>query len=244
MTPLADMVEKMLADGVSEEVIVLAVRAAEQAVSGIVRRQSADVVDEQAERRRQKDRDRAQERRERLRTSADNPQISADAKSALSFLEVSKKREEVEEKKERAKPNSVRRRSGHTLPPEWTPSADHFAQGADLKIERADVLAMAEDMRLWARANEHRAVARKSDWNLTFSAWMRREAPKRRANGQRSRNSGRADESAILAAMARGFGFENGGGEAARPADEEIPRGRVELDLEPAGGGRARKDAA
>jgi hypothetical protein len=52
-------------------------------------------------------------------------------------------------------------------------------------------------------------------------------------HGNGNRNSGRAGEGDILAAMARGFGV--GDGDMAGPADEDIPRGRFELDLEPEG---------
>jgi hypothetical protein len=35
----------------------------------------------------------------------------------------------------------------------------------------------ATEMRLWAEANAHRPVARKVDWNKTFSGWLRRAKP-------------------------------------------------------------------
>jgi hypothetical protein len=81
------------------------------------------------------------------------------------------------EKKERAKRNR-----GICLPATWAPSESHFEEGAALGFGRADVLNQAHDLRLWASANEHRSVARKTDLkglDLSFSAWMRRNAPKR-----------------------------------------------------------------
>lgn len=50
------------------------------------------------------------------------------------------------------------------------------------------------------------------------------------ANGKRSANNSARDD-AIIAGVGRAFGFRNG--EASRPNDADIPRGRHELDLEP-----------
>jgi hypothetical protein len=40
---------------------------------------------------------------------------------------------------------------------------------------RQQIDAKADEMRLWARANGHRAVARKLDWDATFTGWIRRD---------------------------------------------------------------------
>lgn len=155
-SPIADMVEKMLSGGIPPEMIVLAVRTAELATSH---------SDPAAERRRYLDR----ERKRRAAKSGIPPETKT--RSALSFL--SKKELNKESKKEVAKRNR-----GRKLPDDWVPKPKHFDQGRELGFSSADVLGQAEDMRLWARSNEHRAVARKTDWDLTFSGWMRRNKPK------------------------------------------------------------------
>lgn len=66
---------------------------------------------------------------------------------------------------------------GSRIPPEWRPTDSHFTEGYRLGFDRAQVEAFAVDMRLWAEANANRPVARKLDWNKTFSGWMRRQKP-------------------------------------------------------------------
>jgi hypothetical protein len=85
--------------------------------------------------------------------------------SAISFLDSKK------EKKERAA-------TGKALHDDWKPDEKDFEYGKALGLNRREVDGMAEDMRLWARANANRAVGRKADWRSTFHGWMRREAPK------------------------------------------------------------------
>lgn len=71
----------------------------------------------------------------------------------------------------RARP---RRTAGTTLPEDWSPDEALVTYGIDLGFTRAQVMAAAEDMRLWARGNANRAVARKADWRATFQGWLRR----------------------------------------------------------------------
>jgi hypothetical protein len=169
-TPIAKMFREMMAKGVDPEMIALAIETAES-----VSRPVESPVDTAAEKRRAYDRER--KRLERL--SGGSPvDIPVDGDSAISFLgtkEVSK-----EEKKERAKSGR-----GEKLPPDAKPTADHYEQGLALGFGRDWVDHQFEDMRIWARTNEHRAVARKSDWNLTFTGWLRRVAKdaKGRSNG-------------------------------------------------------------
>lgn len=54
-------------------------------------------------------------------------------------------------------------------------------------------------------------------------------------NGQRAHRATRTNEASVVAALVNGLEGRNG--EAPRPADADIPRGRFELDLEPAGDG-------
>lgn len=76
--------------------------------------------------------------------------------------------------------------TGRSLPEDWTPTVADWDYGVDLGLSHIDIRDMAEDMRLWAGANAHRAVARKRNWSMAFKSWMRREAAKRKAHNGRA----------------------------------------------------------
>lgn len=166
------MVAELLAAGAAAETILAAVRGAELAAAA-ARRAGSPVespVDKTAERRRAYDR----ERKRNLRKSGGIPPESpVDTNSATSLRDninnnITKKEE-------------ARRKRGAEIPPDWNPTEKHFEIGAELGLDVNGIRQAAEDMRLWAQANRHRAVARKSDWDLTFTTWLRRTA------GERSR---------------------------------------------------------
>lgn len=75
-------------------------------------------------------------------------------------------------------PSAPRRERGCALPADWQPSAKHFDLASDLGCNERFVWQQAEAMREWAGANRNRAVARKADWDLTFTGWLRRETGK------------------------------------------------------------------
>lgn len=75
------------------------------------------------------------------------------------------------------------RKSGIPLPEDWKPSEGDIATGNSLGHSNGAILNMAEEMRLWARANSNRAVARKADWSATFRGWMRRVKPEVNSGG-------------------------------------------------------------
>lgn len=83
----------------------------------------------------------------------------------------------------------AKRQQGHHLPDDWVPKLHHYREGLELGFQRENVDSQAEDLRLWARSNEHRAVARKSNWDSTFSGWMRRNSQKDDANGSSRKGS-------------------------------------------------------
>lgn len=171
MTPLADMIAEMLARGVPHDLIVTAVRAAEMS-----RNSTGIPVDKTAEKRRAYDRERKAAKKH---STGIPPEIPPERENAL-YLSSSKEVKEDEVKKERKR--------GQKIPPEWQPNVGHFAAGKKLGFTPAGVLEQAEDMRLWAHSNDHRAVARKSDWNLTFLSWLRRNKPKGNGHGNGARN--------------------------------------------------------
>jgi hypothetical protein len=156
-----------VADGIPMGAILLAVRTTEIAVAA-AGKSGGSPVDITAEKRRAYDRDRKAEKRKSGGSPVESP---VDNESALSFLGSNKNSKE--EKKERAG-----RDRGRKLPVDWKPTEKHFEEGGRLGFSRAAVLSENEDMRLWARSNEHRAIARKANWDLTFSAWLRRNRPK------------------------------------------------------------------
>lgn len=160
MTPIAKMFREMMARGVDPEMIALAIETAES-----VARPVESPVDTAAEKRRAYDRERKRLERESGGNSTGSP---PDTESALSSLENNKKNSKEVKKKERAR--------GEKLPPDAKPTAEHYKFGIENAFDRKWVDRMFEDMRLWARSNEHRAVARKSDWDLTFMGWLRRSA--------------------------------------------------------------------
>ena len=109
--------------------------------------------------------------------------------TALSCDSQQRSTEQVR-KKEREEATKVivegrkRRRCGVPLPPEWAPSEKHAAEARALGKSLVWLHEQESDMRLWAISNEHREVARKSNWDTTFSGWMRREAKRGNSNGQ------------------------------------------------------------
>jgi hypothetical protein len=169
MTPIADMVQEMIARGVPADLIVMAVRAAESC-------RVESPVDKTAEKRRAYDR--ARKAKQRLSTG-NPPEIPPDGENALSLTSSQEIQKEKEGKKERKR--------GETIPPDWAPSEAHFLAGRKLGYSDEQILEQAEDMRLWAQSNAHRPVARKSDWDLTFHGWLRRN---RRAKSEQNRRDG------------------------------------------------------
>lgn len=75
---------------------------------------------------------------------------------------------------------------GKKLPRNWQPTDSDRNYGRELHLNDQQIDGLAEDMRLWAGANEHRAVAHKSNWSMAFKGWMRREVQKGKWNGKRN----------------------------------------------------------
>lgn len=166
MTPIADMVEQMVAEGVPMSIILLAVRTAELAMA--TGNSGGIPVDKTAEKRRAYDR----ERKAKTKVSGGiPPEFPPEHKIALSSSSLIETQKE-EEKEESKRP--PKRKSGRSLPADWHPSESHYKIGQKLSRTREHVDREAESMRLWATANSNRAVARKADWDATFTGWLRR----------------------------------------------------------------------
>jgi hypothetical protein len=151
VTPIADMVEEMIARGVDPAAIVMAVRGAERAAKN----STGIPPDSAAEKRRAYDRER--KRKPNVSTGIP-PDSTGIPQSALTL------------KKDKLKSKSRR----IPIPPEWRPSEVHFTKAAEMHIPRSAVEAKAEDMRIWAGSSG----AVKADWDLTFHGFLRRDAAK------------------------------------------------------------------
>lgn len=221
---IAKMVREMIEKGVDPDVIELAVATVEEVMSDRV---SAEIprnsVDAQAEERRRRDRERKRNKRDIPQNSADvcgNPQNSENA--SLS------KEEKKEGKEERG--TSQRNVRGHRLPDDWQPSAGDWTEAlAQIGEQRAR--AEIEKFRdHWKQQPGSKGV--KLDWNAAWRNWIRRAAEYRGGmNGNRPHHqNGRPSGGTFfdgLRSLAEDIARD---GEPPRPADPEIPRGRIEID--------------
>lgn len=70
-------------------------------------------------------------------------------------------------------------------PPDFLPSESHYKAGAKIQIGRAQVDSLCDDMKAWSQVNAHRAVARKSNWELALHQWIKRHGGDRgKPNGK------------------------------------------------------------
>jgi len=173
-TPIADMMAEMLSGGIPPDKILLAIRAVEQIAS------NSRLTDQTATRRRVWDR----ERKRQLRLQRPPDSKSGDSLSSTPMDSEVKK----EKKKER--------KSGNICPPDFHPTEEHYLLGQTLNYTRSRVDSMRDDMKSWSVANANRAIARKADWGLTFTGWLKRSAKQNGGlNGKRSNSlSSVADE--------------------------------------------------
>lgn len=82
---------------------------------------------------------------------------------------------------QRSEKNKKESSRGTALPSDWQPDADLFAYGRKEGLTDVEVRSAAETMRLWAKGNSNRSVARKADWTAAFQGWLRRDAERKRA---------------------------------------------------------------
>jgi hypothetical protein len=66
------------------------------------------------------------------------------------------------------------KKKGAPLPAAWEPEEEDRTYGRKLGMTEFQIDDAAEEIRLWAGANENRDVARKINWSKAFKAWMRR----------------------------------------------------------------------
>lgn len=110
-----------------------------------------------------------------------NAVTSRDAVKAISFLrEVTKEEEKKEIADERDGDVTPSRNvtRGTKIPVDWKPSQKVIDYGLSLGYAESQISEQMEGLRDWALANSNRAVARKADWELTATSWLRRNKPK------------------------------------------------------------------
>jgi len=213
-TPITDMITEMLKNCIPKEMIILAVRSMELALS------TRQKVDDVAEKRRAWDRDYRRKRRGHPPDPPDihpNPPDVGDASS--SFLEEDKKHSEevIKKKKER----------GTKLPPDWIVKQPHYVEGLARGLGRSRVDELADNMRNWCAANANRSITTKADWDATFMGFIRREPSNGNGNHNASRRSASADFFAGIASVAADIA---GNDQPSRDAAPEVPLGRFNID--------------
>lgn len=186
-------------------------------------------VDAAAEKRRAYDRERKAVNREILRKSGGSPV------EVLESLSPSKETQEIKPKKEEGRKSPPTLKSGHILPDDWKPNEHHYQLGIDLGRQHHDVDDKAEEVRLWAKSNEHRAIARKSNWDAMFTGCLRRDWAKQNGatNGHRPLDNRNpyppgpqpAGPDAITAAVARSAARRHAERISARPPGDDAPKG-------------------
>lgn len=189
VTPITDMIAEMHASGIQLDMIIVAVRSMERAMS------TRHPVDVAAEKRRAWDRE--YRRNKRSSHPPDPPDIHPNppdvGNSALSsFKEVKKLSEEVSKKESKSR--------GTKIPPDWKPNHHHYDEGAKRGMSPADVDERASSMREWCEANANRSITTKANWDAAFmGAWLKQG----NRNGNRTGNTRTSGHDAILAVAAR-----------------------------------------
>lgn len=165
-TPITDLITEMLKNCIPIEMILVAVRSMEMALSTRIQ------VDAVAENRRAWDREyRRNKRQERPPDPPDIHPIPPDgSNNALSFFKEDKSYQEVikqESKKER-------KERGCKCPPDWKPNQKHYDEGYKLGMDRAAVDERAVRMREWCDANANRSITTKANWDQAFmGTWIK-----------------------------------------------------------------------
>jgi hypothetical protein len=77
------------------------------------------------------------------------------------------------------KRGGVPKKVAKELPEDWQPTENLFLYGRDLSLSRAEVLGVAEEMRIWAHS-ANGPHTKKKCWDLAFMGWMRRKAEQRK----------------------------------------------------------------
>jgi len=215
-TPITDMITEMLKNCIPNEMIIVAVRSMELALSTRL------TVDEVAEKRRAWDRE---YRRKRRGIPPDPPDIHPNApdtgSAAISLSEENSRSMESVVKKEKKR--------GTKIPPDWKPKQSHYDEGASRNLLPRRVDEIADNMRTWCAANANRSVTTKADWDATFMGFIRREPSNGQRNFTASRRSASSDFFAGMRSVAEDLA---GDSEPPGDVDPQIPLGRFNIDAD------------
>lgn len=207
MTPIADMVRKLFEKGVDHDAILIAIEAAEQAMTTIVstRHPPDNPVDDAAERRRAWDR----EYRRKLRLSTRQTPTSTRHPPDTVDVPLSKERKNEGSKEEReARVPTVHPTRGHRLPGQWQPEPADWSEAiAKLGNDRAcGELAKFRDH--WKQQAGSRGV--KLDWSAAWRNWVRRASEYGGHNAKAARTGSVIDAWDRLKAKANGLDSDTG----------------------------------
>lgn len=220
-TPIAEMVRVMLERDVPRDVIVTAIECAERHAETVTRHAIRHVTQRDDK---QKAAIRSKRYRENKKRDDGVTPSRDEAKPPLILPSLSSS--ESQEQKERKENKKVRARRSPsvTLPDNWQPNGGHFEAAERLGRTRDRVLSKADDMRIWAKAND----VRKVDWDATFHGFLRRDA----SNGNGHGPPRERPMTAIELELANDYAKQNGAHHEREPAGDLL-----DLAAEPAGSG-------
>jgi len=184
---LAATVQTMADSGCSAEQIARVVAASEaERVSELEakreRRRAGNAERQRQKRARDKESNACHAVTERdmpLHAVTERDQGRADAPADLELTSLNSKQEPKERTPPKGGvPKKGYRETGTALPEDWHPSDDLLAYGKRLGLTDVQSRDILENMRLWARANRNRSIARKADWDQTAQGFLRRDAAK------------------------------------------------------------------
>ena len=219
-TPISDLFEQLIAshdvpDNVRDIVrdkILAMVRPVEAALTAAYEKAATpQMVEKEYERRRK-----SEYRSRRSKNVPDMSRTTPTIYNSSNTNTLSKKKVFKEESKKVSGGKNLHR--GHALPNDWKPKEAHYEQGVKLGFDRQTIDGFAERMRNWAEANQHRQVARKSNWDAAFRNWVSGAAERNGGghNGKVTAHHGAFGFDELAARLERGQG--NGAGDSLRHA--------------------------
>lgn len=172
MSLSAAVIRELVAAGLSGDALVAACERIEDASPVLA------AIDQQAERRREKDRLRKQQKKNVPRNSAESAEFQPEQKEVLE-----PKKNIITYPKALAEPlpqGAGKRVRGHRLPDDWKPGAELHAYAMAEGIPNHLLARIDADfVGYWRNATGPNS--RKLDWGLAYQGWVRREADKVRA---------------------------------------------------------------
>lgn len=201
-TPIAALVDRLLASKSPRTLVVERVRAAELAILTITTDRLHDVA--LVNKRRAKDRNRAKLRRDKIRAESADSLDPAQKTLSLSVggldSEVrDRKKERVDSQKKTESADSKGRSKmktdkGHVCPEDFKPKESHYEKAAAHGFSRAWVDGQAERMINWSAANANRQIARKTNWNAALFNFMADKYPgENHGKSEAARNQARSN---------------------------------------------------